>query len=78
MPVSGSGLKAFPVPSIRIYERHKALTAFLEKLGVSPKIADKDACLMEHILSAETLDRIRDYLDGKSATPPRKRRPAAK
>ena len=61
-----------------ILGRHTLLRAFLEKLGVSPKIADKDACLMEHILSAETLDRIRDYLDGKSATPPRKRRPAAK
>ena len=33
------------------------------KLGVSRRNADKDACLMEHILSAETIDRIRSYTE---------------
>ena len=33
------------------------------KLGVSKRIADKDACLMEHILSAETIDAIRTYTE---------------
>ncbi|MGN0852073.1 MAG: metal-dependent transcriptional regulator [Kiritimatiellia bacterium] len=42
--------------------RHTLLRRFLEKLGVTPEIADKDACLMEHILSAQTMDRIRDFL----------------
>ena len=41
--------------------RHTLLRGFLEKLGVSRRIADRDACLMEHILSAETLDKIRDF-----------------
>ncbi len=45
--------------------RHKLLRSFLLKLGVSRKIADKDACLMEHILSAETLDKIRAYTEKK-------------
>ena len=36
---------------------------FLVKLGVSRRTADRDACLMEHILSAETLDRIRTYTE---------------
>ena len=45
---------------------HKLLSAFLVKLGVSPKAADKDACAMEHILSAETIDRIRAFtLEGE-------------
>ena len=35
------------------------------KLGVSRKTADKDACMMEHILSAETLDKIRYFTDEK-------------
>ena len=35
-----------------ILGRHTLLKAFLEKLGVSAKTADKDACLMEHFLSA--------------------------
>ena len=41
--------------------RHTLIRDFLMKLGVSRRIADKDACLMEHILSAETIDRIRVY-----------------
>lgn len=44
-----------------VLNRHTLLRSFLVKLGVSAKTADKDACLMEHILSAETLDKIRTY-----------------
>lgn len=43
--------------------RHELLRSFLEKLGVSGPTADRDACLMEHILSAETLDKIRIYTE---------------
>lgn len=45
-----------------IQKRHVLLRLFLEKLGVSVQNADRDACLMEHILSVETLDRIRAYM----------------
>lgn len=44
-----------------VLNRHTLIRRFLVKLGVSSKTADKDACLMEHILSAETLDKIRTY-----------------
>lgn len=44
-----------------VLNRHTLLRSFLMKLGVSRKIADKDACMMEHILSAETLDKIRRF-----------------
>jgi len=30
---------------------------------VNRRIADRDACLMEHILSAETLEKIREYTE---------------
>ena len=43
--------------------RHTLIRDFLMKLGVSRRNADKDACLMEHILSAETIDRIRSYTE---------------
>jgi len=43
--------------------RHTLLRSFLVKLGVSGRNADRDACLMEHILSAETLDKIRIYTE---------------
>lgn len=46
-----------------VLSRHKLLRAFLEKLGVSAKAADRDACMMEHILSAETLDKIRIFTE---------------
>ena len=46
-----------------ILARHTLLKAFLMKLGVTRKNADRDACLMEHILSAETLDKIRIYTE---------------
>ena len=46
-----------------IMDRHTLLRKFLVKLGVSRRIADRDACLMEHILSAETLDRIRTFTE---------------
>ena len=46
-----------------VLNRHTLLRSFLMKLGVSRKNADKDACLMEHILSAETIDRIRSYTE---------------
>ena len=46
-----------------VLNRHTLIRSFLMKLGVSRRIADKDACLMEHILSAETIDRIRSYTE---------------
>ena len=51
-----------------VLNRHTLLRDFLMKLGVSRKNADKDACLMEHILSAETIDRIRSYTEENSKT----------
>lgn len=45
-----------------VQKRHVLLRSFLERLGVSAQNADSDACLMEHILSAETLDRIRAFM----------------
>ena len=46
-----------------VLNRHTLLRSFLMTLGVSRRIADKDACMMEHILSAETLDKIRIYTE---------------
>ncbi|MBQ8184620.1 MAG: metal-dependent transcriptional regulator [Lachnospiraceae bacterium] len=47
-----------------IYERHRILTQFLElTAGVSAEIAEKDACKMEHILSNETVQGIKVFLE---------------
>ena len=46
-----------------IYERHQLLTAFFENTaGVSKKVAEEDACKIEHIISHETMEGIKKYL----------------
>ena len=44
----------------RIYERHKVLSQLLISLGVSPETAREDACKIEHDLSVETFNVIRE------------------
>lgn len=44
----------------RIYARHQLLTEFLMQLGVSRENAAADACKIEHDLSEESFDRIRE------------------
>ncbi len=51
--------------AMNVLSRHRILKEFLKKLNVSDKIAEKDACSMEHILSAETMERIQDFLKQK-------------
>ena len=46
-----------------IYEKHKYLTKFfVEVVGVSPEIAEEDACRMEHFISEETFEGIKRLL----------------
>lgn len=46
----------------RVYGRHKALMALFSRLGVSPEVAEEDACRVEHALSEETMEKIREFL----------------
>ena len=36
-----------------IYERHQLLTSWLIRLGVDPKVAEEDACRIEHDISKD-------------------------
>ncbi len=45
-----------------IYERHELLTAWLMRLGVDKDIAAEDACRIEHVISKESFDAIRDFI----------------
>ncbi len=49
--------------AIKIYERHEILTKCLISLQIDPKTAEEDACRIEHIISDETFERIKDYTD---------------
>lgn len=44
----------------RIYARHQLLTEFLTQLGVSLENAAADACKIEHDISEESYERIRE------------------
>ena len=46
----------------RIYERHQLLTRFFTNLGVSEETAVRDACKVEHDLSEETFQKMKEYL----------------
>jgi len=45
-----------------IYERHTIITKVLIKLGVNEDVAINDACKIEHVISDETLNAIKDFL----------------
>lgn len=45
----------------RIYERHTLLIKFLIALGVSEKTAREDACKLEHDLSDETFEAMKNH-----------------
>lgn len=45
-----------------MYERHTTITKFLTTIGVQEDIAIKDACKMEHDISSETFNAIKELL----------------
>ena len=45
----------------RIYERHRLLTEFFVRLGVGEEVAAADACKVEHDLSEETFQKIKEH-----------------
>ena len=53
--------KGFAIAN-KIYERHKTLTSFFIDLGVSPETAEDDACRIEHVISDETFEKIKEKM----------------
>ncbi|MBN2104501.1 metal-dependent transcriptional regulator [bacterium] len=47
-----------------IYTRHRVIKKFLQEiLELDPRVAEKDACRMEHIISRETLTGLKKLLE---------------
>ena len=46
----------------KVYERHCIIRQFLIKNGVSPATAEEDACHMEHLISEETVNMMKQKL----------------
>ena len=48
----------------QIYHRHQVLTTFLNRiLGLTPAMAEQDACQMEHYISPLTLERLVKFVE---------------
>ena len=46
-----------------IYERHQFLSSCLVSLGVDKKTALEDACRIEHVISQESFDKLKEYVE---------------
>ena len=49
----------------KIYERHRFFTEFFISLGIDPKLAADDACKIEHVLSSESYQAMKKFLNIK-------------
>lgn len=45
-----------------IYERHRLISDWLEKLGVDHEIAVEDACRIEHVISKESFEALKKHV----------------
>ena len=45
----------------RVFERHRLISQLLIALGVDEEIAKEDACRVEHDLSVESFEAIKEY-----------------
>ncbi len=57
--LTDSGLKIAEM----IYERHELLTKWLTSLGVDELVASEDACKLEHVLSTESFEAIKKFVN---------------
>ena len=47
----------------KVYERHQVIAKALMALGVCEATAYEDSCKIEHCISEESFDRLKDFLD---------------
>lgn len=45
-----------------IYERHQILSSWLIRLGVDEEIALEDACRIEHDLSTQSFEKLKEHI----------------
>lgn len=46
----------------RVYEKHEIIAKALMAIGVSEKTAYEDSCKIEHDISNETFEKLKDFL----------------
>ena len=50
----------------QIYEKHLFFTQQLLEVGISPELAELDACRMEHVISQESFEHLKNAYKGQS------------
>lgn len=51
--------------AMRVYERHLTIKKWFMALGVKESVAEKDACNIEHELSEETYQALKNHIKDK-------------
>ncbi len=46
-----------------VRKRREILIKFLTTIGVSREVAEKDACMIEHVLHPETVEQLRNFVE---------------
>ena len=49
----------------KIYERHRTISEIFMKIGISEENAVADACKIEHDISDETFEKLKEYFADK-------------
>ena len=50
-----------------LFDRHKVIAGYLsDVLGVKPETAEEDACRIEHIISEETFEKMKEELASRT------------
>ncbi|MBQ6633124.1 MAG: metal-dependent transcriptional regulator [Ruminococcus sp.] len=48
--------------ALKIYEKHRVLSLWLQDMGVSEEVAAEDACKIEHVISDESFNCLKEHL----------------
>ena len=49
--------------AVKILDRHRVIGDFFVSIGVNESIATEDACRMEHVISDETFEKLKQFMD---------------
>ena len=49
--------------ALRVYERHEVIAKALIAIGVSEETAYEDSCKIEHDISNETFEKLKEFLE---------------
>ena len=52
-----------------MYERHELIADVLISLGVDKDIAYEDSCKIEHVISTQTFEKIKEYVENNLNNP---------